>query len=182
LLKNNKLSFGTLVLIVGWLLSACGTPTTSESKPSETTNTVAPTRIAPTPMPNPAQEPLTLRFSEFYAGDAGTLNPPLSNKLKSADGKTIKIVGYMAPPLKPDLDFFVLTRIRLSSCPFCSTAAEWPQDIILVTMPQGKTFPQIEEPITVTGRLEIGEAVDPQTGFFSLLRLRAQEVEVFKGS
>jgi hypothetical protein len=88
----------------------------------------------------------------------------------------------MAPPLKPNLDFFVLTRIRLAACPFCSTAADWPEDILLVTMPDGKTVKQIEEPITLVGKLEIGDAVDPKTGFFSLLRVRAETVEIFKSS
>ncbi len=129
-----------------------------------------------------ASEPVRLRFSEFYAGSGAGPDLQLSDKLKSVDGRRVQIVGYMAPPLKPDLDFFVLTRIRLVTCPFCSTSEEWPQDIILVTLPAGKTVQQIEEPLNLVGRLEIGEKVDPQTGFLSLLRLRAETIEVFKGS
>lgn len=127
-------------------------------------------------------EPIQLRFSEFYSAKSSPINLEFSEKLRAANGKLIKITGYMAPPLKPDLDFFVLTRIKLAVCPFCSTAADWPEDIMLVTMSKGKTVKQVEEPITVIGKLEIGEAVDPETGFFSMLRLRGESVEIFKGS
>ncbi len=130
----------------------------------------------------PTNEPIVLRFSEFYAPNTSPINLQFSDKLRSAGNQRVRITGYMAPPLKPDLDFFVLTRIRLVVCPFCSTVADWPEDIVLVTMPDGKTTQQVEEPITLVGKLEIGEAVDPQTGFLSLLRIRAESVEVFKGS
>ncbi len=141
--------------------------------------------VAPTLAPggNPANGgPTMIRFNEFYAPNSSSIDLILSDKLKGANNRQIKISGYMAPPLKPALDFFVLTRIKLATCPFCSTAADWPEDIVLVTMPPGKEIQLVEEPITVVGKLEIGEAVDPQTGFFSLLRLRADSVEVFKGS
>ena len=40
--------------------------------------------------------------------------------------------GYMAPPLKPESRFFVLTREPLALCPFCQSDAEWPADIVVV--------------------------------------------------
>lgn len=192
-----------LILIYLMLtLAACGEstaetgnavrPASPPNTPAATvakTSSVASTPTAATPKPTlksesgPAtNEPIQLRFSEFYAAKSSPVNLEFSEKLQAANGKLIKITGYMAPPLKPDLDFFVLTKIKLAVCPFCSTAAEWPQDIMLVTMGKDKTVKQIEEPITVIGKLEIGEAVDPETGFFSMLRLRGESVEIFKGS
>lgn len=159
---------------------------TTQAATTARATTVAATTQAATPATNSNaaanNEPVKLRFSEFYAPQSSPINLVFSDKLKSANGKRIQITGYMAPPLKPDLDFFVLTRIKLAVCPFCSTAADWPEDIMLVTMQDGKTIKQIEEPITIVGKLEIGDSVDPTTGFFSLLRLRAETIEVFKGS
>lgn len=42
------------------------------------------------------------------------------------------ISGYMAPPLTPTIRFFVLTEVPMSVCPFCSSDADWPDNIIVV--------------------------------------------------
>ena len=38
----------------------------------------------------------------------------------------------MAPPLKAEADFFVLTKMPMAVCPFCNTAVDWPDDIVAV--------------------------------------------------
>ena len=163
-------------------ISPTTAPLSTAAQTTEVTTTLPASPVATTAVASNNAEPIVLHFNEFYASQTTGIDPKLSQKLLSAKDKQIKLTGYMAPPLKPALDFFVLTRIRLSVCPFCSTSSDWPEDIVLVTMPSGKTFAQTEDPITVIGRLEIGDAVDPQTGFFSLLRLRAETVEVFRGA
>ena len=77
----------------------------------------------------------------------------------------------MAPPLKAESDFFVLTRFPMSICPFCSNAADWPIDIVVVKM--SRTSPLIEPAyaILVTGTLEFGAQLDQETGFVSMVRL-----------
>lgn len=51
--------------------------------------------------------PVRLGFNEFY--DGYTLAPALfSHKLLSLDGQQVAIEGYMAPPLKAELGWFVL--------------------------------------------------------------------------
>ncbi|NBX46141.1 MAG: hypothetical protein EBT22_02805 [Chloroflexi bacterium] len=98
-----------------------------------------------------------------------------------ANGRRVTVSGWVAPPLKPDLDFFVLTRRRLGVCPFCSSSADWPEDIILVTLTDFSYRNSGEPvPVTVTGLLEVGEATDETTGFFSLLRLRAERVDEYR--
>ncbi|WP_252973391.1 hypothetical protein [Thermus thermophilus] len=87
------------------------------------------------------------------------------------------MTGWMAPPLKPKLDFFVLTKVPLATCPFCSTAADWPPDIVLVIMPKGQEAKPTTRCIRVTGRLDIGVKEDSQTGFVSLVRIYADRVE-----
>jgi plasmid replication initiation protein len=82
--------------------------------------------------------------------------------------------GYMAPPLKPMLDFFVLTEVRLAYCPFCSSAAEWPDDIAVVYTPS--PMRATERAIMVEGTIETGSKVDAQTGMLSLVRIYADRI------
>jgi hypothetical protein len=123
--------------------------------------------------------PVSIAFDEFYEGYNMRTGLALSDKLVSLDGREILMEGYMAPPLKPSLDFFVLTRIRLEYCPFCSSAADWPDDIALVYMQAGEAT-VTTNPVRVAGRLEIGPSVDPETGMVSLVRIYAERVEVIQ--
>ena len=137
--------------------------------------------LSATPVGAQAGTPISLKFSEFYAPSTTPLQFNLSEKLLSANGRRVTISGWVAPPLKPDLDHFVLTRRRLGVCPFCSSSADWPDDIILVTLTDfSYRNPGESEPVTVTGLLEVGEATDESTGFFSLLRLRAERVDEYR--
>jgi hypothetical protein len=67
--------------------------------------------------------PVQLKFSELY-GKVTIRGMEFSPKLLEAGGKRVEILGYMAPPLKPRIEFFVLTKTPMSTCPFCSTAAD----------------------------------------------------------
>ncbi len=120
--------------------------------------------------------PVKLPFDEFYDGYNVRTGLILSDKLVSLDGKEVVIEGYMAPPLKAELDWFVLTRIQLAYCPFCSTAADWPDDIALVYLSDGAIRPT-EKPMRLHGRLEVGPSVDPETGMVSLVRIYASKLE-----
>ncbi len=122
------------------------------------------------------QYPVSLTFDEFYDGYNIRTGLILSDKLVSLDGQEVVIEGYMAPPLKAELDWFVLTRIRLEYCPFCSTAADWPDDIALVYLNDGTIRPT-QKPMRLHGRLEVGSAVDPETGMVSLVRIYASRME-----
>jgi hypothetical protein len=122
-------------------------------------------------------EPVPITFDEFYAGFDMRRGLTLTDKLLSLDGKEVVMQGYMAPPLKPELDWFVLTSIRLEFCPFCSSLADWPSDIAVVYLTDGVTYSTLE-PLQVRGRMEIGRAVDPETGMISLVRIYADEVKI----
>lgn len=126
------------------------------------------------------ESPVPLTFDEFYEGFNIRTGLVLSNKLLSLDGKEVLIEGYMAPPLKPQLDWFVLTRIRLEFCPFCSSTADWPDDIALVYLPDEQMVATIQ-PLRIQGRLEVGPAVDPETGMVSVVRIYADQVEQVAG-
>jgi hypothetical protein len=80
--------------------------------------------------------------------------------------------GYMAPPLKPEIDFFVLTSLPTAICPFCDAAASWPDDIVLVRLSRPVRALAYDRLLDVSGTLEIGIDTDAATGFVSLVRLR----------
>ncbi|NJM91432.1 MAG: hypothetical protein HC861_01025 [Rhodospirillaceae bacterium] len=94
-----------------------------------------------------------------------------SERAVALQGQEIEIPGFMAPPLKPDARFFVLTKRPMSVCPFCDTAADWPLDIVLVLLREQQEWVYFNRPIIATGVLELGVAVDAETGFVSKVRL-----------
>ena len=120
--------------------------------------------------------PASLRFSEFYAG-GGSRGLVFSEKLKGLNNSSVVMSGFMAPPLRPALDFFVLTSRPLAICPFCDTDASWPADIVVVYLRAGQTTTATANPIQVTGRLELGSYTDEITGFVSQIRIYADRIE-----
>ncbi len=117
-----------------------------------------------------------LSFDELYSGWSAE-GLELSEKAASLEGQTVTMTGYMAPPLTPTIHFFVLTEVPMSVCPFCSTDADWPDNIIVVKLSEPVTALPYDAPIQVTGTLEIGSQVDEETGFVSQLRIAADDVE-----
>lgn len=114
--------------------------------------------------------PDRLAFPELY-GSVGVLGLSFSDKVKRLAGRTVTMGGFMAPPLKAEAKFFVLTEIPMSICPFCSSDADWPSNIVVVYLDRAQTFEQANARIDVTGRLEVGSWIDPETGFVSMLRI-----------
>ena len=121
----------------------------------------------------------TLLFSELYAG-GGARGLVLSPKFTSLHGKGVVMAGYMAPPMKPAVDFFVLTRMPLALCPFCAADAEWPEDIVFVRMSPSQTVKPTSAPVQVVGRLDVGTKTDAATGFINLVRIEADQVVVLR--
>lgn len=121
------------------------------------------------PVPALARAP-ALTFDELYAA-YGVLGLEFSDKVKLLTGKTVSIRGFMAPPLKAEAQFFVLSEIPMALCPFCSSDADWPDNIVVVYLDRAQDFVQANAPIEVQGTLEVGSWLDPETGFVSLLRL-----------
>ncbi|QEN88385.1 hypothetical protein FZC33_19645 [Labrys sp. KNU-23] len=118
-----------------------------------------------------AASPAALGFPELY-GKISVLGLEFSTKVKELDGKDVVMSGFMAPPLKAEATFFVLTEIPMSICPFCSSDSDWPDNIVVIYLDEKQTFVQPGTRIEVSGRLEMGSWTDPETGFLSRLRLR----------
>lgn len=112
----------------------------------------------------------TLSFEQLY-GKISVLGLEFSDRVKALAGKKVSMRGFMAPPLKAESNFFVLTKMPMALCPFCSSDADWPEDIVVIYLGKAQTFVQSNQTIEVTGKLEMGSWTDPESGFVSLLRL-----------
>lgn len=106
-----------------------------------------------------------LKLRELYEGR------DFSQLALDLEGETITVDGFMAPPLKADSRFFVLTKIPMSVCPFCETEAEWPDNILAVYSRRDFDVVPFNRGIEVTGELSLGSYRDPETGFLSMVRL-----------
>ena len=120
-----------------------------------------------------------LGFQELYKS-RGVLGAELSEKTRALDGKPVQILGYLAPPLKPEVRFFVLTRTPVALCPFCNSDADWPSDIVVVYPRERSAWGQDGQPVAVTGTLELGSKMDRETGFVSLVRIVEATVTTIK--
>ncbi len=126
-----------------------------------------------------SEAPVEIKFAEMY-GKSSSRGLQFSEKMKSLDGKKVFMTGYMAPPLKPSLTFFVLTRMPMAICPFCDSDASWPEDIVLIYMPKGQSGTPSDSVLRVTGTLELGSHTDPDTGFVSQARIYSDTVETMR--
>jgi len=60
-----------------------------------------------------------LAFNDLYEREA-----ELSALARSLTGQPVVMSGFMAPPLKAQSSFFVLTETPMAVCPFCETEAQ----------------------------------------------------------
>jgi hypothetical protein len=95
-----------------------------------------------------------------------------TSRARALAGQAVEMRGYMAPPLKPEVDFFVLANLPMTVCPFCDSAAAWPEDIVLVLLERPVHAVDYDRLISVTGTLALGTETDEATGFVSRVRLR----------
>jgi hypothetical protein len=112
-------------------------------------------------------------FADFY--ERGT-EP--TEKLSALNGKAVTISGYMAPPLKAESDFFVLTRAPMAVCPFCDSEMDWPSDIVLAKCDDLVEVMPFNRRIIVDGILAVGFEKDISTGFVSFVRLLHAEYRI----
>ena len=119
----------------------------------------------------PAHAAERLRFEDLYAGWS-VQGLRFSDRAKALVGQSAVMEGFMAPPLRAEADFFVLTREPLSICPFCSSNADWPPDIVVAYLKREAQPTSPNAVIEVTGILELGSWTDQVTGFVSQARLR----------
>ena len=118
----------------------------------------------------------SLDFSDMYSG-ASSEGLVFSDTLNSLNGSEVTMTGFMAPPLKPSINFFVLTETPMAICPFCSTDADWPYNMVVVYVYGSVDALPYDQEVTVTGTLDLGSYMDGDTGFVSQVRLLEATVE-----
>jgi hypothetical protein len=107
-----------------------------------------------------------IRMFELYKPDMSFSE--LAGRLA---GKPVTIQGFMAPHLKVESDFFVLSNTPVDTCPFCESEDQWIDTIVFVRMKKRQEAARPGELIQVQGRLEIGPQTDVASGFVSRVRL-----------
>ena len=112
----------------------------------------------------PAAE--TIKMRTLYNKDLS-----FSDLAKSLNGNRIQVEGFMAPPLKAESRFFVLTKKPMAVCPFCETDADWPDDILAIYTKRIIKIVPFNIPIIASGTLKLGSFTDPETGFVSRIRV-----------
>lgn len=118
----------------------------------------------------------SLDFSDMYSG-ASSEGLVFSDTLNSLNGSEVTMTGFMAPPLKPSINFFVLTETPMAVCPFCSTDADWPYNMVVVYVNGSVDALPYDQEVTVTGTLDLGSYMDGDTGFVSQVHLLDATVE-----
>lgn len=118
----------------------------------------------------------SLDFSDMYSG-ASSEGLVFSDTLNSLNGSEVTMTGFMAPPLNPSINFFVLTETPMAVCPFCSTDADWPYNMVVVYVNGSVDALPYDQEVTVTGTLDLGSYMDGDTGFVSQVRLLDATVE-----
>lgn len=126
---------------------------------------LAPALLLAPACPVRAEDPIRLR--DLYNKDLS-----FSDLALAKQGQRLPVRGYMAPPLKANSVFFVLTNRPMAVCPFCEPGMPWPDDILAIYARRVVEVEPFNVPILVEGRLELGDDIDPEFGFYSKVRLR----------
>lgn len=108
----------------------------------------------------------TVRMRDLY-----NLDQSFSDFATATEGQRLSVRGFMAPPLKAEATFFVLTKRPMAVCPFCESSADWPLDILAVYTKRTLDVVPFNVPLVTSGTLALGEFTDPETGFVSKIRL-----------
>ncbi|SNY91255.1 hypothetical protein SAMN04515647_1471 [Cohaesibacter sp. ES.047] len=116
--------------------------------------------------------PPQIKLRDLYNKDMS-----FSDFAKEHDGKIILVNGFMAPPLKAESKFFVLTKMPMAVCPFCEPETDWPDDILAVYARRTVDVIPFNRKIITQGRLQLGGYSDPETGFYSMVRLEDAKYE-----
>jgi hypothetical protein len=120
--------------------------------------------------PKPTGQYVTLAFDDFFVKDARNLEP--TPALMAANGRRVRIVGFMAQMELPPRSGFYLTRRPV----FCDEAgggtADLPPDAVrVVVLSEHPTeIPFLPGPLAIVGILDVGHKEEPD-GTVSRVRL-----------
>lgn len=119
-------------------------------------------------------EPLELKFSQFFRQPIGDRGLALSDVLQAADGRNVRLVGYMVAQEQPRPGRFWLTPrpVRMSEHAD-GEADDLPPSTVTVQLDpsqKDRLVPHQDGLLVLTGRLRVGR-VEDDTGRVSWVRL-----------
>lgn len=119
-------------------------------------------------------DPLDLPFSSFFRRPIGPRGLDIGDALREADGRVVRLTGYMVAQEAPTVDRFLLTPrpVRMSDLAD-GEADDLPPATVTVLLdshPAGRTVAHRPGLISVSGRLQVGREEEP-SGRVSWVRL-----------
>lgn len=126
--------------------------------------------------------PTPVRFDQFYSGTS-IRGPVFSPLAQSLNGREVALEGFVAPGEEGEMPkLLVLTATPLLECPYCTEAADWPNEVegmwrhVLVELPTTTAIPRPGSRVRVVGRLELGNRPGPLENVATPLRVHASAV------
>lgn len=128
----------------------------------------------PAPVASPSAEVLELKFSQFFRQPIGDRGLALSEALRAADGREVRLVGYMVAQEQPRPGRFWLTPrpVRMSEHAD-GEADDLPPSTVTVQLDPSQKDRLVSHQdglLVLTGRLRVGR-VEDESGRVSWVRL-----------
>ena len=128
------------------------------------------------PLPAAVSE---LKFSDFFVQPAGPRGLTLTEKLRSLDGKRVRLLGYMVQEEKPTPGMFILSPYPAQIHDHDNALADaLPPSVVHVSIPTDRGHPVPFSPrlLLLTGKLSVGNRTEAD-GRISMVRLAADAPE-----
>lgn len=120
------------------------------------------------PLPRGVTE---LKFSDFFVNPVGPRGLELTDKLKTLDGKRVRILGYMAAQDERLPGSFLLTPVPVHLHDHDSALADdLPATAVHVFVPGKPSIGHTRQLLLLTGTLSVGNRLEPD-GRVSIVRL-----------
>lgn len=130
-------------------------------------------------LPPPPADVAELKFSEFFVSPIGDRGLTLTDKLRSLDGKRVRMLGYMVQEEKPTPGIFILSPYPAQIHDHDNALADGlPPSVVHVSVPTGRDQPVPHSPrlLLLTGSLSVGNRTEAD-GRISTVRLAADAPE-----
>ena len=117
-----------------------------------------------------------LKFTEFFVSPIGNRGLSFTEKLRSLDGKRVRILGYMVRQEQPIPGTLLLTSLPVQSNEeHDGLADDIPAAAVYVSVPSahGQIIPHTPQPMLLTGTLSVGNREEAD-GRISTVRLASE--------
>jgi hypothetical protein len=119
-----------------------------------------------------------LKFASFFRQPIGARGLAISDALRAADGRRVRLVGYMVAQEEPSPGRFLLTPRPLRMSEHADgDADDLPPTTVTVLLDERQSDRLVrhrEGLLAITGQLQVGRDEDPTTGRVSWVRLRLE--------